>query len=54
MGQILEQGGPIGKASDMPEVAERLETRLFELGNPALANLLQRHRIEEVTVENQP
>src|SRR5580700_10227713 len=30
------------------QIRERLEARLFELGNPALVNFLQRYRIEEV------
>ncbi len=32
----------------MFQIRKRLEVRLFELGNPALVDLLQRYRIEEV------
>jgi hypothetical protein len=30
------------------QVRERLQARLFELGDPALVDLLQRYRVEEV------
>src|SRR5262249_52659867 len=38
----------IGFLQSSFEVRKRLEARLFELGNPALVDLLQRYRIEEV------
>src|SRR5690348_3594453 len=38
----------IGFLQSSFEIVERLEAPLFELGNPALVDLLERHRIEEM------